>query len=285
MKTNFHTHSLFCDGKDLPEEIVKKAIEKKFDILGFSSHSMFPFGADWHISPYKFQEYTQEIQRLKESYKNKIQILLGFEVDYLSPLTFPKKEIYKGFSPDYLIGSVHYLTTDKGWFTVDGPVQELEYGLNDLFNGNGKKLVQEYFYTQRQMLSNGEFDILGHPDVIRKRNGVLHFFDETESWYKSEIEETAKAIAQSGVIVEINTGGIARGVINDTYPSLDFLKTLNKYDVPITINSDAHNAQDLDCAFDFAKKQAAEAGYKEVTYLQRLNDKTEKRFISINQFN
>ncbi len=285
MKTNFHTHSVFCDGKDLPEEIVKKAIEKKFDILGFSSHSMFPFGADWHISPYKFKEYTQEIQRLKNLYKNEIQILLGFEVDFLLPISFPKKEIYQDFSPDYLIGSVHYLTTDKGWFTVDGPVQELEYGLNKLFNCDAKKLVQEYFFQQRQMLSSCDFDILGHPDVIRKRNGILHFFDETESWYKTEIEETAKSIAQSGVIVEINTGGIARGAINDTYPSLDFLKALNKYDVPITICSDAHSVQDLDCAFDFAKKQAVKAGYQEITYLQRLNDKTEKCFVPINQFN
>ena len=76
-----------------------------------------------------------------------------------------------------------------------------------------------------------------------------------EAKYKTEIEETAKSIAQSGVIVEINTGGIARGAINDTYPSLDFLKALNKYDVPITICSDAHSVQDLDCAFDFAKNK------------------------------
>ena len=38
IKTNYHTHSTFCDGKNTPEEMVLKAIEDNFDILGFSSH-------------------------------------------------------------------------------------------------------------------------------------------------------------------------------------------------------------------------------------------------------
>ena len=38
LKTNYHTHSTFCDGKDTPEEMVKTAIEKGFDVIGFSGH-------------------------------------------------------------------------------------------------------------------------------------------------------------------------------------------------------------------------------------------------------
>ena len=35
IKSNFHTHSTFCDGKNTPEEMVEVAIEKKIDIWGF----------------------------------------------------------------------------------------------------------------------------------------------------------------------------------------------------------------------------------------------------------
>ena len=35
IKTNYHTHTLYCDGKNSPEEVIFTGIEKKFDILGF----------------------------------------------------------------------------------------------------------------------------------------------------------------------------------------------------------------------------------------------------------
>ena len=39
IKTSFHTHTTFCDGKNTPEEMVVAAIEKGFVALGFSTHS------------------------------------------------------------------------------------------------------------------------------------------------------------------------------------------------------------------------------------------------------
>ena len=29
IKTNYHTHTLYCDGKNSPEEVILSAIEKK----------------------------------------------------------------------------------------------------------------------------------------------------------------------------------------------------------------------------------------------------------------
>ena len=42
MKRNLHTHSTFCDGKNTPEEMVRAAIAKGFDAIGFSSHFSLP---------------------------------------------------------------------------------------------------------------------------------------------------------------------------------------------------------------------------------------------------
>ena len=39
MLTNYHTHSIFSYGKNTPEEIVQKAIEKGFGAVGFSDHA------------------------------------------------------------------------------------------------------------------------------------------------------------------------------------------------------------------------------------------------------
>lgn len=265
MKTNYHTHTTFCDGKNTPEEMLISALQKGFDILGFSAHAMHPFASFWHLSCRDFDAYTAEIARLKKAYAGKITVALGFEADYLPPLSAPEKSRYAQFGAEYVIGSVHYAA--GGAFAVDADAREVARGIKNHFGGDGKKFVLEYFRNVRNMIYSCDFDIAGHIDVIRKRNGELNFFDERDDWYMREIELTAKAAAQQGVIVEINTGGIARGAIDDVYPSRDFLSALNALGVPVMINSDAHNADGLDYAFERARLCAKNAGYAETTYL------------------
>ena len=66
IKTNYHMHTNFCDGKNTPQEMVLACIEKKFTHIGFSSHVMYPVGDDWHIAPSKIREYCKVIQELKD---------------------------------------------------------------------------------------------------------------------------------------------------------------------------------------------------------------------------
>ena len=63
-----------------------------------------------------------------------------------------------------------------------------------------------------------------------------------------------------------NTGAIARGNMDDTYPSAYFLQLLFEAGVPVCINSDAHTTSGLDCAFDRAAAIAKKTGYTELVY-------------------
>lgn len=99
-KINFHTHTNFSDGENTPEEMVLSAIQKGISILGFSDHSMFPFGGKWHIGPKEFPLYVKTIRELAQKYKDKITIKCGFEADYYPTLTIPSKDLYKEFAPD-----------------------------------------------------------------------------------------------------------------------------------------------------------------------------------------
>ena len=38
-RSNYHTHTLFCDGSDSPEELVLEAIRLGCPEIGFSGHS------------------------------------------------------------------------------------------------------------------------------------------------------------------------------------------------------------------------------------------------------
>lgn len=265
-KANFHTHSDFCDGKNTLAEMAKAAFEKGFTHLGFSSHAIFPFAGFWHIPLDKYQTYQDEINRLKDDYKGRMEIFMGFEADWLPPAAAPKKNMYSKWKPDYLIGSVHYVSSPKGLASVDHRTEMVKKGIDLIFDGDGRKMVQAYFEAERSMLETCSFDILAHPDLVRKRNSELSFFDETEEWYKKELELTANAIAKAKVIVEINTGAIVRGSMNDVYPSATFLSMLKERNVPICINSDAHTIQNIDGAFERGVEAALKAGYTELTY-------------------
>lgn len=275
---NYHTHSVFCDGKDIPEDIAETAYNQGCKYLGYSSHSAFPFRSDCELKYEDFESYKERILSLRKAYKGRMEIFYGFEADYLPPLSWPDREFYKDKSPDYLIGSVHYVWNEKepmkGSCTVDDSVENVKKGLEKIFNGDSKKMIQTYFDHERQMLSTCKFDIIGHPDLVRKRNSQLKLFNENDPWYKKEIKATAKAIKNAGVIVEINTGGMARGAIDSPYPSLEFLTLLNSYDVPIIYSSDAHKKDYILYGFDRAKKLAEMAGYSQRCYLTSQGWKT-----------
>ncbi len=267
IKTNYHTHSTFCDGKNTPEEMVLAAIEKGFSVLGFSSHSMQPFSSDWHMSWKDHGSYVKETDRLKKEYSGKIEIYRGFEADYIEGVCCPTFERYRDFSPDYLIGAVHYVPCPHGYYGVDGKFDETRKKIETLYGGDRKKAVQEYFAAERDMLKKGDFTILAHADLIRIQNSKKapdRFFDEGESWYRDELRETARVIASAGVCVEINTGAIARGYLDTPYPSQDFLSFLKDYNVPLTLSSDAHRTEHLDHAFDMGVQWAKKAGFTEL---------------------
>ena len=283
IQTNYHTHCTFCDGKNSAEEVAQKAAELGLAVLGFSSHAAWPFGTEWHLQPREYGTYLGEIRRLRNIYTGTMEILAGFEAEYIPALTLPEKALYAQFKPDYVIGSVHYIHSEKlkdagvpHFFAVDGSIEELSCGIQRHFGGDGKKAVQTYFAFERDMVQSCNFDIIGHADLIRKRNGELRFFDENDEWYRRELQETAKAIGKSGKVAEINTGGMSRAGLPTPYPSPYFLSLLKKHDVPLTLNSDSHEVRTLTDFFDAGMNAARDAGYDELWYLSAGSWKSQK---------
>ena len=82
IKTNFHTHTLLCDGTDTPEELVEAAIAKGFDALGFSGHCYTAYDESYCMSPEGTAKYKSEIERLRKKFEGKLSILCGIEQDF-----------------------------------------------------------------------------------------------------------------------------------------------------------------------------------------------------------
>jgi histidinol-phosphatase (PHP family) len=128
-----------------------------------------------------------------------------------------------------------------------------------------------YYDAMVEMIKLGGFDILGHADLIKKNcHDKNYWHEEIETCRQREI---ARACADAKITVEINTGGINRGKISDTYPSLSFLRLFREYNVPVTITADAHNAKDVKGNFDTALQTLAYAGFTEHTIFFKNNNK------------
>ncbi len=266
VKSNLHTHSTYCDGKSTLEENVISAIQKGISVLGFTSHSMYPFWTETYMQPEDFSSYCQEIDSLQKKYAGRITIRLAFEADFIPGITLPRMENYSDFKPDYLIASIHFIFQREGLIAVDHKPEILKNGAEKFYKGNMKELISDYFALQKEMLERGDFALLGHPDLVRKFNEKNPFFSENEAWYKNELKEITRALAKKEIATEINTGAISRGYLTKPYPSLYFLELLHEAGVPVAITADAHSSENLDCAFSQALQLAKKAGYNEIIY-------------------
>ena len=67
MRTNFHTHTNYCDGKHSVEEIVRDAVLQNISQLGFSSHAPLPLPTQWSLlDDQEFEKYVRkEFEYLK----------------------------------------------------------------------------------------------------------------------------------------------------------------------------------------------------------------------------
>lgn len=262
--SNLHTHTLFCDGKNNAEDYVCNALELGFESLGFSSHAPISIENEWTMKENVILPYIGEIQRLKEKYKEKIEIYLGFEIDYLEA---NERYILPNIQNkiDYKIGSVHLLLNEKdgNYYTTDGPNDQFVKTITQVGGGDIKICVTRYFQELIKIIKEKPFEIIGHLDVIKKNNTNNKYFNESEHWYRDLITEVLCEVSKTDKIIEVNTGGITRGYINEPYPSYWIIKECKNMGIPIAISSDAHTVKELNGCFEEIEKELKKIGYKE----------------------
>lgn len=269
LKTNYHSHSDFCDGLGKLEDYVKSAIERNFDVFGFSGHAPLPFVNDWTIPEAKLLGYIKEANRLKNRYINKIDIKIGLEIDYIENVTSPRNSVFTNLNLDFIIGSVHFLKNKftNEYLEIDYTKSKIEQLIDQTFAGDSQLLVHEYYKTIRKMSEHGGMDIIGHLDVIKKTNLNSIYFNESENWYKKEVSKTLECISANKQIIEVNTGTVLKNP-SAIYPSPWIIKMANDHDIPIMLNSDAHRPDRIDNYYDTAKEIIIKAGYTELMFFR-----------------
>ncbi|MCL2008381.1 MAG: histidinol-phosphatase [Treponema sp.] len=279
-----HTHTNFCDGNDDIESCCLSAYRKGFKSLGFSAHAPITLKtgikSEWNLPDNRFEEYLDAIRDAKKRWEGRLEIYSGLELDYIRGLIGPADSEYRSMGLDFIIGAVHFVIPPRGdLFTVDHKPEIVEQNIKECFNGDAMGMVEAYLDAMEEMISLGGFDVLAHPDLIKKNNLTEdgqddRIFSEQNDYYCKRIKRIAELIgsAKGSPVIEVNTGGMTRGRTREPYPSLPFLKLILEQGVKAVINSDAHRAEDLGNFYDEACRAMLDAGYTEtIVFNGRLN--------------
>ncbi len=245
MLYNYHTHTTYCDGKTPAEEMVQKAIELGFSELGFSGHSYTEFDLDPCMTREGTEQYKKEINALKVKYKDKIKILLGIEYDYQSD---EPTDDY-----DYILGSVHYILKDGEYLCIDYSREKQIEAVNKHYNGDFYAYIEDYYAVVADLYNKTKCDIIGHFDLITKYNSDGSLFDTQHPRYIAAWQSAAKVILDTPAVVEINTGGVARGHVKAPYPSKEIIEFFKVNGKKMIFSSDCHNKDFLLCGYEDVK--------------------------------
>lgn len=264
--TNYHSHSLYCDGRAGMEDFVRFALSEGFTSYGFSSHAPLPFSTAWTMEWDRMNDYLEEFRRLKEKYASKIELYIGLEIDYLNEESNPSIARFRELPLDYRIGSVHLLYNDKGEVVdVDVSADIFKKIIDEQFSGDLERVVRLYYKRFRRMLELGGFDIVGHADKMHYnaacyRPGLLD-----EPWYDHLVREYFEDIACRGYQIEINTKAFHD--LGTFYPNERYFSFLHELGVRVQVNSDSHYPERINNGRPDALKTLKQAGFEAVTEL------------------
>lgn len=254
-RVDLHNHTKLCNhAEGEMEEFVKTAIEQKIDYFGFSDHAPMDFDPKYRMSFEQMELYESEIFRLKEKYKNSINLLFAYEVDYLDGHI---SDLVMNKNVDYFIGSVHFI---KEW-GFDNP--EFIGGYKDK---NIDDIWQDYFDAIEQMAKTAKFDIVGHFDLIK----VFKFLPTKD--VRLIAKKAISAIKKSNMTLEINPAGL-RKPIAEQYPSRVLLQECFEADIPVTFGSDAHKLDQIGFGYDEVNLLAKDIGFSKCAIFENRDRK------------
>ncbi|MEA2072677.1 MAG: histidinol-phosphatase [Campylobacterota bacterium] len=248
MLVDLHNHTPLCNhAEGTIQEYVQSAIEQGTKVFGFSDHAPMDFDPKYRMKFEEMSEYESDVLKAKEAYKDKIEILLGYEVDYLKG-HMDKKVL--NADVDYLIGSVHFL---EGW-GFDNPEFIGKWEEQDI-----DEIWQKYFDTIEEMAASELFDIVGHFDLIK----VFKFMPKGDILEMAE--KALQAIKKAGMVLELNVAGYRKDV-QEAYPSRRLLQRAFELGIPITFASDAHKPEQVSLYNDEIVEMAKSIGYFKCSY-------------------
>lgn len=250
-RTDYHIHTVYSDGRSVPDDYIEAAVNAGLSEIGFSDHLALLRGTEgWSMTIETIDHYIKHIETLRENTSN-LKIRTSFEVDYFPDKEDEIRDFLSPLSLDYIIGAVHYMGDNT-----------VEYGPEFYQGKNFDRLFETYFDLVISAVASEIFDIIGHCDLIRIFGSKPTF--DPEPYYRS----LARAMKKHNVVFEVNTNGRNRPLA-DFYPDRKYLYIFKEENVPVCVNSDAHMPFRVAQYFDEAYNLLRYIGFTEMAVFEK----------------
>lgn len=225
MDYNFHSHTYLCGHATGTErEYIEAAISAGIKEWGFSDHIpfIFPNGQeDGHRVPLaRVQEYIDTVNSLKEEYKEKINIHLGFEMEYYPEYFDEMVKAARNWGAEYLILGQHSVGREPYDFVWC------------VYETDDEALLCDYVQRVTDAIKSGKISFVAHPDIFN--------FIGDEDIYNREMIKIIKTAEKYNVPLEINFLGIRD---RRHYPMERFWSLAQGYDISVIFGFDSHDVE------------------------------------------
>ena len=221
MRANYHTHTPRCrHASGTPAEYVETALNNGLQILGFSDHVPYPFSngyrSGFRMDVSETEAYTTEIMSLQDAFKERLQILIGYEAEYYPAEFAAMLENILQYPCDYLILGQHCLGNEYDGPPSGGPMRR-------------ERELQTYVDQCIAGLQTGLFSCLAHPDLPR--------FTGLRKSYRWQMERLCKTAKELEIPLELNLLGLHGG---RNYPDPAFWSIAAEVGNQVIVGCDAH---------------------------------------------
>lgn len=232
---DYHMHTPRCNhASGTVMEYAQAAVAAGVTEIGMSDHSPMPddFDKPWRMDRSELSDYLQEVEQARDAMSSELTVRVGLEADFHPGTEAYVAEMIDSYAWDYVIGSVHYIG-DWGFDNPDTIDIWQSWSIEDAYCA--------YFNLVEQSAASGLFDIIGHPDLIKKFG---HRAPVNSDRVNSAVESMLQAVKKADVTLEISSAGLRKPVA-EIYPHKSMIKRAAELNIPFSYGSDAHSPSEV----------------------------------------
>jgi len=266
---DYHMHTPRCNhAVGEVRAYAESAVQRGLKEIGMSDHSPMPNGFDaaWRMDLSELPSYLREVETVREEFASKLVMRVGLEADFHPGTEDAVQLMIDSYDWDYVMGSVHYI---DDW-AFDNP-DEIERW-NTM---NPEDAYCDYFDLVARSAATEMFDIIGHPDLIKKFGQRAPEGSKRVDKAESLMLEAVKA---SGTVLEISSAGLRKPVA-EVYPNSRIVKKAVAMGIPFCFGSDAHAPNEVGHGLDACLDILQSCGAHEVVAFE----KRQRRMVGIRE--
>jgi histidinol-phosphatase (PHP family) len=237
--------------------VCEAAIARGLHEIGITDH--VDYGPDDPPDYFRPVEYLAEIAQCRTRYGDRLTIRAGLEIGEPHIFVEETQAVLAAGEFDYVIGSAHY---------ADGMQCEWKA---DFFEQPLHQAYEAYFRQVDKLAAEGDFDILGHIDLVKRDAAKFGKPYDGPEPYADIIRSALRSIIERGKGIEINTSPLYKGKgMAEPCPTMDILHWYREMGGEIlTLGSDAHSPDKLGAHFDMALEMTRAAGFTRLARFER----------------